>query len=121
MYIVSSLNSIMSYNHIGTGFTQLFGAATNDGTNVTGSNTTIDNTTGTALTGTAINGGNPDSTYIDLDLTRNDAGTGGGSYKFSNFHPMNNLGAGCRTTFMVAPRRIIVGQTISIKGEGFDK
>ena len=121
LYAPSSINQTVSYNHFGTGFTAALSGTTNDGTNNTNSNTTIDNNTGIALTGSALNGGNPDSTHVDLDLTRNDAGTGGGSYKFTNFHPMANLGAGSRTTFMIAPRRIVVGQTFSIKGDGFDK
>jgi hypothetical protein len=123
LYAAASINLTVSYNHVSSGFNASYyiSGFTNDGTNVLGGVNTIDNNTGIAQTGPALNGGNPDSTHVDLDLTRNDVGTGGGSYKFTNFHPMANLGAGARTTFMIAPRRIVVGQTFNIKGDGFDK
>ncbi|MDZ4822720.1 MAG: hypothetical protein SH856_04615, partial [Flavobacteriales bacterium] len=91
----------------------------NDGTN-TQSTFSVNATNGAATSGSPINGGNPDFGHYDLDLTANDAGTGGGSYTMTQFHPIVYT-PGSRTAFVIAPRRVVVGQTISIQAEGFDK
>jgi hypothetical protein len=94
---------------------------TNDGTNVIATNTTI-NSEGlntNALSNT-INGGNPDSAFVDLNLTRNDAGCYGGSFTLNNFFPITN-NDWARVILVTAPRRVLVNGTINVKAIGFDK
>ncbi|HUM46722.1 MAG TPA: hypothetical protein PLD84_07340 [Chitinophagales bacterium] len=122
IYMGASVNNyVISYNHMQLGSSNaLFGIA-NDGTNVIGSNSTFDINTGIALTGSAINGGYPNDAFADHDLTRNDAGCGGGSFRITNFHPMNNLSNGARVSFVNAPRRVLMGNNVSLKADSFDK
>jgi len=116
----NALTTSISFNHFYTGMTTIIGgAAINDGTN-TQSTFSVNATNGAATSGSPINGGNPDFGHYDLDLTANDAGTGGGSYTMTQFHPIVYT-PGSRTAFVIAPRRVVVGQTISIQAEGFDK
>jgi hypothetical protein len=113
-----NLNNFVSYNHVEA--TNALGTSIlDDGTNDLGGGNTIDGATGNVTSGNAIDGGHPDAAYTDLDLTTNDAGCYGGSYSKSNFDAMVGL-TGCKTTFLIAPRRVLVGQTIDIEGEGFD-
>ena len=114
-------NYVFSYNHFQLGNSNAMYGIVNDGTNVFGSNTTFDINTGIALTGTAVNGGYPNDGYADHDLTRNDAGCGGGSLRITNFHPMNNLTNGARVTYVTAPRRVLMGNNVSLKADSFDK
>lgn len=114
-------NYVFSYNHFQLGNSNAMYGIVNDGTNVVGSNTTFDINTGIALTGTAVNGGYPNDGYADHDLTRNDAGCGGGSLRITNFHPMNNLTNGARVTYVTAPRRVLMGNNVSLKADSFDK
>ena len=114
-------NYVFSYNHFQLGNSNAMYGIVNDGTNVIGSNTTFDINTGIALTGTAVNGGYPNDGYADHDLTRNDAGCGGGSLRITNFHPMNNLTNGARVTYVTAPRRVLMGNNVSLKADSFDK
>lgn len=123
IYFGGSINNfVVSYNHMQqSNTTYAFYGFSNDGTNVIGSNTTFDINTGIALTGSAVNGGYPNDAYADHDLTRNDAGCGGGSLRITNFHPMNNLTNGARVTFVNAPRRVLMGNNVSLKADAFDK
>ncbi|MBL7766811.1 MAG: hypothetical protein JNJ58_11995 [Chitinophagaceae bacterium] len=94
---------------------------TNDGTNITATNTTL-NSVGlntNALSNT-INGGNPDSAYADINLTRNDVGCYGGSFTQDNFFPFT-ANDWARVILVTAPRRILVNGTINVKALGFDK
>lgn len=121
-YLVASQNNyVFSYNHFQLGTSNALYGIVNDGTNVTGSNSTFDINTGIALTGTAVDGGYPNDGYADHDLSRNDAGCGGGSLRITNFHPMNNLTNGARVTYVNAPRRVLMGNNVSLKADSFDK
>jgi hypothetical protein len=66
----------------------------------------------------AINGGDPSPMYLDLDLTRNDAGCYGGSYSISNFTTPET---GARVLFMKAPRVVYSSSPIEISADGIDK
>jgi hypothetical protein len=91
---------------------------TADGTNNLTSNTTLD-VNGRPNTGTdAINGGSPDYSYYDINLTVNDAGAYGGSFTLDNFFPQTG---GARIYYVQAPRRVNVGTAIDIKAETFDR
>ncbi len=90
----------------------------NDGTNLFNQSITMNSTTGDVTAGAPVNGGSPDNAYLDLDLTRNDADCFGGSYSRANF-TQNPTGA--VTTFLIAPRRVLSGGTISITAEGYDR
>jgi hypothetical protein len=107
-------NSFTFFRDVTTPFT----AITNDGTNTLTSNVTIDADGKPAAGSDVINGGNADSTYYDINLTRNDAGCYGGSFTLDNFFPVTGP---ARVYFVLAPRRIVVGNTINIKAEAFDK
>ncbi|MCX6897000.1 MAG: hypothetical protein NTZ16_16250 [Verrucomicrobia bacterium] len=105
------------YNGPGTAFS-LSTIPTPDNTNIAASNSTI-NADGTLVAGSdAINGGDPGAQYLDLDLTRNDAGCYGGSYSLSNFTTSET---GARVLFMKAPRTLFSTHPIIISGEGVDK
>ena len=118
----ANTNYVISYNHLQqTSPTNAFYGLVNDGTNIIASNSTYDAATGMALTGSAVNGGYPNDAFADHDLTRNDAGCGGGSFRITNFHPMNNLSNGARVTFVNAPRRVLMGNNVSLKADSFDK
>lgn len=77
------------------------------------------NASGQPMAGSdAIDGGSPDFSYYDLNLTVNDVGAWGGSYSLTNFFPIN----GSTRVFLVqAPRRVNVSGSINIKAESFDR
>ena len=114
-----NLNNFVSYNHIEATTTAMNTGIIDDGTNNTSGGNSIDPLTGQLLAGPSIDGGNPDAAFTDLDLSTNDAGCYGGSFSKANFDAMSGL-TGSKTTFMFAPRRVLVGETISIQGQGFD-
>ncbi|MCX6896999.1 MAG: hypothetical protein NTZ16_16245 [Verrucomicrobia bacterium] len=94
-------------------------AGTFSSTNISNSNSSIDINTGSLNGGSdAINGGHPSALYLDLDLTRNDAGCYGGSYSLANFMVSET---GARVLFMKAPRTVFATFPITISGEGVDK
>ncbi|MBL7941334.1 MAG: hypothetical protein JNM00_01120 [Flavobacteriales bacterium] len=121
--IGASSNSVFfeaSYNYVSSNVAgQAFYVFTNDGTNVSGVTTGYDLNTGASTSGAALNGGHPDLQYSDIDLSRNDAGCFGGSWSRANF--LNGSPTATQVTFFDAPGRVLVGNTISITGEGFDK
>jgi hypothetical protein len=91
----------------------------NNGTNNLSSNTTINITNGQINTGSdGINGGSPDLTNYDLDLTVNDVGAYGGSFSLSNFHPITGA---ARVYFVKAPKAVLQSGTLNIKAEAFDR
>ena len=55
---------------------------------------TYDKTTGIISAGNGIDAGRPGIQTLDLDLTRNDQGTGGGPYSWYNYHPVEGSGTG---------------------------
>jgi len=114
--VVNNLNLACSYNYAMGSLAAMVNVL-DDGTNVLNVAQTIDTATGEITAGGGIDGGNPDAIYTDLDLTRNNVGCFGGSYSRENFLAPST---GARTTFMVAPRRVLVGSTIDVQGEGFD-
>lgn len=65
-----------------------------------------------------IDAGDPDPRYLDLDLTRNDAGCYGGSNSRANFTtPMGSAVVG----FLQAPRVVAQGEPVNISVIGFDR
>jgi hypothetical protein len=115
---VSGGNHSVHYNY---GSNNSWGNFTNDGTNVGLTNTTLDaDGKITNVLSNAINGGNPDSAYVDINLTRNDAGCYGGSFTMDNFYP-NGANDWARVFLVTAPRRVLVNGTISVKAIGYDK
>jgi len=72
-------------------------------------------TNGTLLSGPAINGGNPDYKYLNLNLTRNDAGCYGGSLSLANF---TTTSPGANVLYMWAPRVVMSNQSFSISADG---
>lgn len=120
-WITTSSFNTASYNYITSSTGGMVGLA-NDGTNNFSSNSygLINAANGSLMAGAdAIDAGYSDSAYYDLDITPNDVGCYGGSFSFAQFHPMN-LGAS-RVTYMLAPRRVTIGQSVNIKAEAFDR
>jgi hypothetical protein len=112
----SGMNFTYNYDHSST---TAFSNLPTDPTNISGSTTTVDSNTGILVAGSdAINGGDPGTAYLDLDLTRNDAGCYGGSYSRENF---TQTDMGSRVVFMKAPREVLQGQPVNVSGEGVDK
>lgn len=98
--------------------TNNFSGIIDNGTNNLASNSSI-GADGKLVAGSdGIDGGNADSTYYDIDLTRNDIGCYGGSLTFDNFYPLTGT---ARVYFVTVPRRIIVGSSLNIKAEAFDR
>lgn len=105
-----------SHNHFNTVYTTPFSLLLDNGTNEVSAQT-IDAEGMPTGVSSAINGGDPDASNQDLDNTINDAGCFGGSFSRANFMAAST---GARTAFVIAPRRVIVGQPIDIFVEGFD-
>ncbi len=80
----------------------------------------VNQSTGAPSTGSpAINAGDPDASFTDLDLSRNDAGCYGGSYSRDNFDdPMT---AAATVLFLEAPRRTQAAWGMQLKADGFDR
>lgn len=79
---------------------------------VTTSLSGMDPITGQPTAGSpAINAGDPSVAYLDLDLSRNDAGCWGGSWSMANFQP---TGSGPRITVVHVPRTAVSGSSITI-------
>lgn len=72
------------------------------------------------VTGMNVNAGNPAVQYTDLDLTRNDAGCGGGSNSFTNYWPADG-GNRAQINYLVTPRIMTTGNTLNVSGSGFSK
>lgn len=88
-----------------------------------GSNTVGDfsiNPNSHTASGANVNAGSPAVEYTDLDLTRNDAGNGGGSNSWSNYWPSDG-GARAQINYLNVPRRITTGSTLNVSGSGFSK
>jgi hypothetical protein len=117
-YGVNSVNSIFGYNYTNLNNGNQFSTFINDGTNGVDLTMVMSTTTGEVTTGISIDGGSPDNGYLDLDLSRNDADCFGGSYSMSNF---TQTPTGAITTFVIAPRRVLSGQTININADGYDR
>lgn len=86
--------------------------------NVSNSNTTLDAAGRPQVGSDAINGGSPDFSYYDLNLTVGDAGAYGGSLSQDNFFPITGS---TRVFYVNAPRRVNVSGTINIKADSFDR
>lgn len=84
-----------------------------------GASYTHDATTGDCAAPECINLGSPATDYTDLDLTRNNVGTGGGSYNFNNFWP--NQSGGARVYLVKTPRTVVQSSTINAKADSFDR
>ncbi|MFN8395275.1 MAG: hypothetical protein U0176_11555 [Bacteroidia bacterium] len=66
-----------------------------------------------------VNLGSPSTDYTDLDLSRNDVGTAGGSYNFNNFWP--NQTGGARVYLVKTPRTVVQSSTINAKADSYDR
>ena len=78
------------------------------------------NITNFVITGDNIDAGNPDNTFADTDLTRNDMGLGGGSFSWSNFWTGENQKP--HVYFLNVPRRIFNGtNTFNANGNAITK
>ena len=106
----------ISYNVISSPLT--ITTLTYDVNNNLTSNTTLDVNGRPNAGSDAINGGSPDFSYYDINLTVNDAGAYGGSFTLDNFFPQTG---GARVYYVQAPRRVNVGSAIDIKAETFDR
>lgn len=92
---------------------------TNSGNNT---NDTITlNTTTYTVNGLAANTGNPEDDYADIDLSRNDRGTYGGSDSWANYWP-TAAGNKPQVNYLKTPRRIYTGTTeMNATGSGYSK
>lgn len=117
IYVDNSTGPVgASYNFMSPGLTMQ--GIVNNGTNNLNSNTTLDSD-GRPQTGSdAINGGAPDYSMYDIDLTRNDVGAYGGSFTLDNFFPVTGA---ARVFFVRAPRVVLQGGLFNIKAEAFDR
>ena len=80
---------------------------------------TIDASTGAPTVGSpAINSGDPSTAYLDLDLSRNDAGCWGGSWSMANFLA---TGPSAKVAMVWAPRTATSGQSLAITAAGFER
>lgn len=66
-----------------------------------------------------VDAGNPSTDHTDLDLTRNDVGTKGGSFNFNNFFPI--LTGGARVYLVRTPRTVVQTSTIRAEADGYDR
>lgn len=116
--IIVKNNAIMNYNGGFLGPLP-FNAAVVQSHNMIAPPSSIDIGTGEPTIGSAfIDAGDPDPRYLDLDLTRNDAGCYGGSNSRANFTtPMGSAVVG----FMQAPRVVSQGDPVNISVVGFDR
>mgnify|MGYP001074437376 CR=1 FL=1 len=106
-----------SYNY-GTNNASLIGIPDN-GTNNLNSNSSINVSNGQLnVASDGINGGYPDLSFYDLDLTVNDVGAYGGSYSLTNFHPITGA---ARVYYVKSPRTILQSGTLNIKANSFDR
>lgn len=96
------------------------GTTTSQSFNVHTTNLSYANAIGALTPGApAINAGDPDASYTDLDLSRNDAGCYGGSYSRDNFD--DPVPTSAIVAFMNAPRRTLAGQSMSVTIDAFDR
>ncbi len=93
----------------------LFGIV-NDGTNNVSSFTLFDEPL--QNTSPLFNVGNPANQYLDVDLTRNDAGAYGGSYARTNFTPIDSIQKPV-VSFVKANRVVNFGEDLSINSIGY--
>jgi hypothetical protein len=110
------LTPVLRYNYFSNVYGIFFPVV--DGTNVINASNTIDNYGGNSPGSSAINGGDPGPKYLDLDLTRNDAGCFGGSYSMWNF---TTAETGTRVLMMRTKRVVYAGQPIDVSAEGVDR
>jgi hypothetical protein len=107
-----------SYTFMNAYVSTQFSGLTDNGTNSINTNSTIDIDGKLTALSDAINAGNSDSIYYDIDLTRNDVGCYGGSFTLDNFFPITGA---ARVYFVAAPRRVLIGNTLNVKAEAFDR
>lgn len=79
----------------------------------------VDDITGVSSSAEVLNGGHPGSDYTDHDLTRNDAGVAGGSYRYTNFWPI--LTGGARVYLVKTPRTVVQSSTINAEADAHDR
>lgn len=115
---------IVARNNVTVGWQYLFGpippgTVLDAAYNLYGAPSWINTSTGGPANGSPlINAGDPDPRYLDLDLTRNDAGCFGGSNSRANF----TTGMGSAVVgFMQAPRVVAQNQPVNINAVGFDR
>ncbi len=93
------------------------GCGTTDNQTVT---MTVNTTTGVCSSVPAcVDAGNPNTDYTDHDLTRNDIGTAGGSFNYTNFFPI--LTGGARVYLVKTPRTVLQTSTIRAEADSYDR
>lgn len=107
------------YRNYYNGFSNQSGAVVSMTGNIVGTSFNPDDNSGACSQAECINAGNPSTDYTDLDLTRNDIGTAGGSYNFNNFWP--NQTGGARVYLVKTPRTVVQSSTINAKADSYDR
>lgn len=109
----------ISYNVFSDDVSSVLGPGyTDDGTNSFNSAVSVDPATGNLNSAVGVDAGDPNPAFYDLDKTRNDAGCFGGSYSQANFNQPDN---GSRVLMLTAPRVVLGGNNVTIKGDGLAK
>ena len=108
----------LTYNYVDDGFSYpISGSSTVNLNNVT--NTAISlNTNGTTVGGVGVNGGNPGTSFYDIDLSVNDAGCYGGSFTLNNYSQFSNYPTTWLTNYQFNARS---GNTLNIKANSYSK
>jgi hypothetical protein len=87
--------------------------------NTTSGTISPDNVTGVCTSSDCVNQGHPSTDYTDHDLSRNDRGVAGGSFRYTNFWPI--LTGGARVYIVKTPRTVLQSSTINAEADGHDR
>ncbi|MCB9233979.1 MAG: hypothetical protein H6581_20150 [Bacteroidia bacterium] len=83
------------------------------------SSSIFDPSTGAGIGAFGQNTGNPNTEFLDLDLTRNDRGTYGGPFSWENYRPNPPSDGRARVWFLEMPSKIYdLGGTTVVKAKG---
>lgn len=95
----------------------VFSSVYEHSTNVVNNAVTVDplNNYQNDFSSPAVNGGDPGKEYLDIDLSRNDAGIWGGPYTWTNFGP-KTPSANPDIFYIAVPKRVQAGGTLQLKG-----
>lgn len=79
----------------------------------------IDDVTGICAAAECVNAGSPAVEHTDHDLSRNDRGVAGGSYRYSNFFPI--LTGAARVYLVKTPRKVVQTSIIRAEADAHDR
>lgn len=79
----------------------------------------IDDITGVCSAAECVNAGSPQVEHTDHDLSRNDRGVAGGSYKHTNFYPI--LTGSARVYLVKTPRKVVQTSLIRAEADAHDR